>query len=108
LTDSSTELAFYRQRYGSILLHTDSHRTAGEIGLHYLDLRGVSLGEEVVVDTYLAAQCEFFLGNARSNVSTTVQHLKAWPQDHCRLIGDNVLMERNFVLFDSQSVTADG
>jgi len=98
LTDSEPILEDYKSRYGSTLVFTNSLRTAGQKGVHYSGHPGTRIGEEVAVDTYLAARCHRFLGNGLSNVSTTVQHMKHWQEGEYKLIGDNFLFKRNFFL----------
>jgi len=40
---------------------------------------GVVLGREVVLDTFLAARCDAFVGDGASGVSQAVARLKDWP-----------------------------
>lgn len=41
---------------------------------------------EVIKDTYLAAQCDFFIGNGYSSLSNTVLRLKDWPETNIKLL----------------------
>ena len=41
---------------------------------------------EVIKDTYLAAQCDFFIGNGYSSLSNTVMRLKDWPETNIKLL----------------------
>jgi hypothetical protein len=41
---------------------------------------GVTLGREVVIDTFLAARCDAFIGDGASGVSQAVTRLKHWPE----------------------------
>src|SRR6185369_7774452 len=100
LTDSSNVIDEYVQKYGSKVLFTESLRNSDSTGVHYSGHPGRKVAEEVIVDTYLAAKCDYFLGNGGSNVSTTIEHLKAWGQDRYRLIRENRLFKKNFFLHD--------
>jgi protein O-GlcNAc transferase len=98
LTDSEHYLRDCKLRYGSRLLHSACTRTATTRGVHYAGHPGQRLAEEVILDTYLAARCDLFLGNGLSNVSTTVGHLKDWNAGTYFLLGQNQLSVRNLVL----------
>jgi hypothetical protein len=41
---------------------------------------------EVLKDTYLALQCDFFVGNGYSSLSNTVLRLKNWPETNIKLL----------------------
>ena len=98
LTDSRPVLNDYQQRYGSKVVYTDSIRVDGKIGVHYSGFPQQKVAEEVIQDVWLAAHCDYFLGSGRSNVSTTIQHIKRWPDGTYNLIGDNFLFQRNLYL----------
>jgi hypothetical protein len=98
LTDSEHFAREYRERYGDRILAADVARTSGLVGVHYGDHGGRKLGEEVAMDTWLAARCDGFLGNGASNVSTAVRHLKAWAPGSFQLIGNDFLMVPNTLL----------
>jgi hypothetical protein len=100
LTDSEQFLQDYRGRYGDRVLSADCARTDSHVGVHYTGRSGRMLGEEVILDTFLAARCDFFLGNGASNVSTAVRHLKSWEADRFLLIGPDFLGERNLFLHE--------
>jgi len=100
LTDDETILEQYRGHYGDRLVYTDSIRSRSDVGVHYQGHSGEKVGMEVITDTYLAARCDYFLGFGRSNVSTTVQHMKDWAPGTYRLLGGNFLLERNLYLHD--------
>jgi hypothetical protein len=90
LTDDERIRAHYAQRYGERLLCTPSTRVSSNIGIHYrTDRDPVRAGIEVMVDAYLAARCEAFVGLAYSNVSLYVSYLKPWPPGSCTLLGAN-------------------
>jgi len=98
LTDSEIFLDQYRQRYGARLLCTPCRRVAGEIGVHYAGFPGVQVAEEVILDAYLAARCDSFLGNGTSSVSNWVGYLKAWPQGRFALFEPDHSSRRNLML----------
>ncbi len=100
LTDDETILERYRDRYGDRLVYTDAIRSRSDVGVHYQGHSGDKVGMEIMMDTYLAARCDYFLGFGYSNVSTTVQHMKDWAPGTYRLLGGNSLLERNFYLHD--------
>jgi hypothetical protein len=47
---------------------------------------GVVLGREVVLDTFLAARCDAFVGDGASGVSQAVARLKDWPKGAVTLL----------------------
>ena len=90
LTDDERVRAFYGERYGERVLATPCTRATSNIGVHYLAQRDpVRTGIEVMVDAYLAARCEEFIGLAYSNVSLYVSYLKDWATGSCVLLGAN-------------------
>lgn len=88
MTDCRDILAEYIEKYGSRLIYTDCMRVlTGDKGVHfqhYADQK--RKGTEVVKDTWLAAKCDYFIGNGYSNVSRAVSELKSWPEDRIRLL----------------------
>ena len=66
--------------------------------MHYAGHSGTVLGEQVILDAWLAARCDFFLGNGGSNVSVGIRHLKDWRPGTFFLIGPDFLGERNLTL----------
>jgi len=100
MTDSQEILARYRERYAERLIYTQSIRSHSQAGVHYQGLPGEQLGMEILMDTYTAARCDYFLGCGHSNVSTTVHHLKDWMPGAYRLLGENSLLKRNLFLHD--------
>ena len=52
----------------------------------------------VVMDAFLAARCDAFLGNGASNVSTAIRHLKDWAPGSFELIGPDFLALPNQML----------
>lgn len=57
---------------------------------------GYRLGVEVLIDAYLAARCQWFVGDGASGVSCAIAHLKEWPSDALHLVRQNVFAERHF------------
>jgi tetratricopeptide (TPR) repeat protein len=98
LTDSEHFAREYRQKYGDRVLLADVARSSDATGVHYAGHEGRQLGEEVVLDTHLAARCDAFLGNGASNVSTAVRHLKDWAPGSFELIGTDFLTIPNQML----------
>ncbi|AGC68555.1 hypothetical protein Cst_c15690 [Thermoclostridium stercorarium subsp. stercorarium DSM 8532] len=98
ITDSKKILKQYKKFYdiNGMLLYTDSKkRPLKERIPTYLQKypnkrhKGVELIKdtiEVIKDTYLAAQCDFFIGNGYSSLSNTVLRLKDWPETNIKLL----------------------
>lgn len=88
MTDCSDILHEYRKLYGSILIATDCKRVLKHgSGVHfqvYTDNR--NKGIEIIKDTWLAAKCDYFIGNGHSNVSRAVSELKDWRENDIRLL----------------------
>ena len=88
------------ERFGDRFVATDSQRSQTAEGVHYSPtLDRVKAGVEVVVDTFLALRGDRFVGNGRSNVSAMIAMMKDWLPGHCRLIGSNLLLERNLFIY---------
>lgn len=87
MTDSAAIVEDFRSRYGDELVTTEATRTPRDEGLHFQkrpDRR--RLGEEVLVDTLIAARCDRFVGDGWSNVACMVRHLKRWGEEHIVLL----------------------
>jgi len=98
LTDSERFAREYREAYGERVLAADVARSGDATGVHYAGHEGRKLGEEVVMDAFLAARCDAFLGNGASNVSTAIRHLKDWAPGSFELIGPDFLTMPNQML----------
>lgn len=89
LTDCDDILKEFQQRYGSMIVSTDCRRSQLNDTQNAAHLQNYSnkrrKGIEIIKDTYLAAKCDFFIGNGYSNVSYTVKRLKDWPDGHIKL-----------------------
>ena len=98
ITDSRKILREYKKMYGmnGMLLYTDSKKRPlkQRIPTYMQDFpnkrhKGVELIKdtiEIIKDTYLAAQCDFFIGNGYSSLSNTVMRLKDWPETNIKLL----------------------
>lgn len=108
LTDSRGAVAAFGERYGRARVttlerarlpnHQDSYAArdlpkASDVGLD-MSLDGYTLGLEVLVDAYLAARCDRFIGDGASSVSCAILNLKHWRDDEVFLIRRNVYLER--------------
>lgn len=100
LTDSTTVIDQFKARYPDRILTLDCQRSDSSTGVHYSGHSGTELGEQVILDSWLAAHCDFFLGNGGSNVSVGIRHLKAWQDGTYFLIGEDFLGQRNMMLHD--------
>lgn len=94
ITDSQEILDEYKEKYGDLVISTDAKRsesnseyTATQVD-NYFNRR--SKGVEVLVDTYLAAKCDYFIGNGYSNVSFSVNRLKEWQESHITLLYNTI------------------
>lgn len=98
ITDSNKIFRQYKKLYSKndMLIYTDSKKTPFKerIATCLLDYpnkrhKGVELVKdtiEIIKDTYLASQCDFFLGNGYSNLSNTVMRLRDWPETNIKLL----------------------
>jgi hypothetical protein len=88
MTDDVRLRDLYRAAYGDDLICTECQRTDNVEGVHYQAGRDRRLlGAEVMIDAYLAARANAFIGNGFSNASLQVSHMKSWPADAIKLIG---------------------
>ena len=95
LTDSQKFLDEYKKRYRNRLISTDCKRSAADKAVqieHFIDRR--RKGIEIIKDTYLAARCDYFIGNGYSNVSFAVNRLKDWPDSHIVLFYNTLKQEK--------------
>jgi hypothetical protein len=101
LTDVTDAVSAFRQRYGNRLVTLDAARISvaevkrlGDVGSD-ADQDGYRLGIEVLIDAYLAACCDRFVGDGASGVSCSIVHLKDWPAADLHLVRRNVFAERH-------------
>jgi hypothetical protein len=89
LTDCEDIIRDFKKRYGNMLVFTDCRRSDLADTRNAAHLQAYRekrrKGIEIIKDTYLAAKCDFFIGNGYSNVSYTVKRLRDWPEDHIQL-----------------------
>lgn len=100
LSDSSHAIQEYAARFGDRIIYTDCVRASGAQGVHLLGLDGRRLGEEVIVDSYLAAGCDYFLGSGHSNVAAAVGYLRNWRPGRYVLFDGGARWQRNLSLHD--------
>ena len=97
ITDLASAMDAFRARYGDRLIGRPrqrlSHADQFDLGLDH-SRNGHQLAIEVLEDAYLAAACDYFLGDGASGVSCTVVALKDWPAGHARLLRRNVFTDR--------------
>lgn len=98
ITDSQKIFRQYKKLYGKndMMIYPDSKKRLFQprIQTCLLDYpnkrhKGVELQKdtiEIIKDTCLAAQCDFFIGNGYSNLSNTVLRLKDWPETNIKLL----------------------
>jgi hypothetical protein len=101
LTDSEPVLVAFRGRYGDRVFSTAAQRTSDDSGIHYQSgTDRVQLGIELLSDILLALGADAFIGNGRSNPSCLIDVLKPWPADASHLLGDHLLLQRSWFLYD--------
>jgi hypothetical protein len=87
LTDSTTYLAEFGERYGDRVHSIDAQRSDSNQGVHLQGHSGQEIGNAVLLDCYLATRCEYFIGNGGSNVSAAIGSLKDWESGSFHLLG---------------------
>lgn len=94
LTDCKEMVDDFLERYGSKVAYTDCRRGLLNATGDAPHLQDYTIkrrkGIEIIKDTYLAARCDFFIGNGYSNVSYTVKRLKDWPEENMVLFYRNL------------------
>ncbi|MFQ5471157.1 MAG: hypothetical protein ACE5EH_12815 [Gammaproteobacteria bacterium] len=101
LTDSEFVLEENKRRYGSKLIYTPCCRSNDSTGIHFKqDQDKKRIGTEIIVDTYLATRCNYFIGLGDSNVSAMVLHMKDWSDGACHLEGTIMSHQINLLLYD--------
>ncbi|MCP4328417.1 MAG: hypothetical protein GY791_08275 [Alphaproteobacteria bacterium] len=108
MTDDVRLLERANDRYGARVVSTASARAGGDIGLHFAKTADpVRLGEEVMVDTYLALHAEHFVGLAASGPSMFVSLLREWQVGRLHLVGRNTYESPNLFLHLDPAVAPD-
>jgi len=95
LTDLRPCLEAFRARYGDRLSMLEAQRLdrADQIEVRLMaDVDLEAAAKQVVLDVYLAARCDAFLGDGASGVSCAVGHLKHWPSGTYQLLRANVVL----------------
>lgn len=98
LTDHRPVVEEYSRRYGDRLLFTPAIRTASDTGVHLSGHDGITIGEEVLVDSLLALKCDYFVGNQESNMSVGIASMRPWPQGFIFLRGQKNIRGENLFL----------
>ena len=100
LTDDAPMAERLKAQYGDRIVLTDAQRSSSIVGVHCDPAADrVKAAQEVVVDTFLGARADRFIGTGRSNISTLIAAMKDWLPGHCTIFGDNQIMERNLFIF---------
>jgi protein O-GlcNAc transferase len=101
LTDDARWLDIIKRRFGDRVVTTSCRRTGTAKGVHKLAGKHdrVGIGMEVMVDAYIAARADRFLGNGGSAVSSMICLLKDWPPGTCVLTCPPRIFERNVWLY---------
>lgn len=87
LTDCSELLTRAKERFGARVISADVTRSTGKKGIHFLGLDGRRIGEEVMRESYLAAQANYFIGLGLSNVSVMITRIANWSSERYDLMG---------------------
>ncbi|MGE5496095.1 MAG: O-fucosyltransferase family protein [Burkholderiales bacterium] len=98
ITDSKRIVHEYKRQYGfkDVLILSDSRKEGfrGPVRQCNTDFpnkrrKGVELIKDtfdIIKDTYLALECDFFIGNGYSSLSNAVMRLKDWPETNIKLL----------------------
>ncbi len=88
LTDCKETIKEYVRLYGSKVVYTDCKRLGSEQESTYMENPMIKRrrGIEVIKDAYVAAKCDFFIGNDFSHLSHGVTRLKDWPEKNVKLL----------------------
>ncbi|HHW01048.1 MAG TPA: hypothetical protein GXX36_16050 [Clostridiaceae bacterium] len=88
LTDSEEVKEEYSKTYGDMVVFTDCKRLSGSEPAYKMENPMVKRrrGIEVIKDAYLAAQCDFFIGNDFSSLSRAIYRIKDWPAENVKLL----------------------
>ena len=96
LTDLERCVDIFRARYGQRLRTVSATRLAHESEIEIRFKAGVDLkaaAEEVIVDAYVAARCDAFVGDGISGVSCAIGYLKHWAPGTFFLLRPSVILE---------------
>lgn len=95
MTDLRPCLDAFQARYGARLVVLDAQRLdhADQIEVRLkVDADLEAAARQVIIDVYLAARCDAFLGDGASGVSCAVGYLKEWPPGTYHLLRANVAL----------------
>jgi len=110
MTDSQPIAEDLVRRYGARVMLTRCARSTDDVGVHYKENTGQKMqrGREVMLDTYLAAKADQFVGNGWSGPSAMVEHLKEWPAGTFHLMAPNHHYYRNFIIYGTDDLKPGG
>lgn len=88
LTDCEDTVREYKDLYGSKLICTNCKRLKDEDDISQMENPMVkwARGIETIKDTYLAAKCDFFIGNDYSHLTHAVLRIKDWADKSVSLL----------------------
>jgi hypothetical protein len=66
--------------------------------IHKFRVDGWKIGDEIVINSFLAARCSFFLGNKESNFSLAIYDLINWIPGTAFLTGKSSIRAKNYHL----------
>lgn len=88
MTDCKDILEQYKEMYPGSIINTECKRVLTEgPGSHFQEYEDKARkGFEIIKDTWLAAKCDYFIGNGYSNVSLAISELKDWDTNSLKLL----------------------
>ncbi len=88
LTDCQKTVEEYIKMYGSIVVVTDCKRLSSDQEISYMENAMIKRrrGIEVIKDAFIAAKCDFFIGNDFSHLSHGITRIKEWPSKNIKLL----------------------
>ena len=88
LTDCQRTVEEYVKLYGSLVVLTDCKRLSADQENSYLENTMIKRrrGIEAIKDAYVAAKCDFFIGNDFSHLSHAVTRIRDWPSKNSKLL----------------------
>lgn len=88
LTDCLETVKEYKERYGANLVLTDCKRLGREDEVSFMENPMIKRrrGIEVLKDAYIAAKCDYFIGNDFSHLSHMAARIKDWPDRSLKLL----------------------
>jgi hypothetical protein len=88
MTDCRDILEQYSHMYPNKIMSTECNRVLQNgPGSHFQEYEDKARkGLEIIKDTWLAARCDYFIGNGYSNVSLAISELKDWDRSAIKLL----------------------